>query len=53
MLPGFPPGATLPARSIQEISPDLENEYAWQASIGFQRQIGTRTSVAVDANINR
>jgi hypothetical protein len=43
----------LPPRSIQEISPDLENEYAWQASIGVQRQIGTRTSVSVDANVNR
>ena len=43
----------LPARSIQEISPDLENEQAWTASIGFQRQIGARTSVAVDANMNR
>jgi outer membrane receptor protein involved in Fe transport len=52
-LPAFPPGAVLPARSIQEISPDLENEHAWQASIGFQRQIGARTSVAVDANMNR
>ncbi len=29
VLPGFPPGAVLPARSIQEISPDLENEHAW------------------------
>ena len=53
VLPGFPPGAVLPARSIQEISPDLENEQAWTASVGFQRQIGARTSVAVDANINR
>jgi outer membrane receptor protein involved in Fe transport len=53
VLPGFPPGAVLPARSIQEISPDLENEHAWQASLGVQRQIGARTSVAVDANINR
>jgi Carboxypeptidase regulatory-like domain/TonB dependent receptor len=52
-LPAFPPGAVLPARSIQEISPDLENEHAWQASVGIQRRIGTRTSVAVDANINR
>ncbi len=52
-LPAFPPGAVIPARSIQEISPDLENEHAWQASIGFQRQIGARTSVAVDANMNR
>ena len=43
----------LPPRSIQEISPDLENEHAWKASIGFQRQLGARTSVAVDANINR
>jgi outer membrane receptor protein involved in Fe transport len=52
-LPAFPPGAVLPPRSIQEISPDLENEHAWQASIGFQRQLGARTSVAVDANVNR
>ena len=28
-LPAFPPGAVLPARDIQEISPDLENEHAW------------------------
>src|SRR5438874_1158348 len=27
-LPAFPPGAVLPARNIQEISPDLENEFA-------------------------
>ena len=53
VLPSFPPGATLPARSIQEISPDLENEHAWQTSFGVQRQIGSRTSVAIDANINR
>jgi outer membrane receptor protein involved in Fe transport len=53
VLPAFPPGAVLPARSIQEISPDLENERAWTASIGIQRQLGARTSVAVDANINR
>jgi Carboxypeptidase regulatory-like domain/TonB dependent receptor-like, beta-barrel len=52
-LPAFPPGAILPARSIQEISPDLENEYSWNASFGVQRQIGTRTSISVDANINR
>ena len=53
VLPGFPPGAVLPARSIQEISPNLENEQAWTASVGFQRQLGARTSVAVDANLNR
>jgi hypothetical protein len=52
-LSAFPPGAVLPARSIQEISPDLENEQAWTASIGVQRQLGARTSIAVDANINR
>ena len=52
-LPAFPPGAVLPARNIQEISPDLENEHAWTASVGFQRQLGPRTSLAVDANINR
>jgi hypothetical protein len=52
-LPAFPPGAVLPPRNIQEISPDLENEHAWNASIGFQRQLGPRTSVSVDANVNR
>jgi outer membrane receptor protein involved in Fe transport len=52
-LPAFPPGAVLPPRDIQEISPDLENEHAWAASIGVQRQIGARTAVSVDANINR
>jgi hypothetical protein len=52
-LPAFPPGAVLPARSIQEISPDLENEHAWNASFGFQRQLGSRTAIQVDANINR
>ena len=52
-LPGFPPGAVLPARSIQEISPDLENEHAWTSSIGVQHQLGARSSVAVDFNINR
>jgi hypothetical protein len=43
----------LPARSIQQISPDLENEHAWTSSFGFQRQLAARTSVAVDFNINR
>jgi hypothetical protein len=52
-LPAFPPGAVLPPRDIQEISPDLENEHAWNASFGFQRQIGSRTAIQVDANINR
>src|SRR5262249_55997244 len=52
-LPAFPPGAVLPARNIQEISPDLENEFAWQYSIGAQRQLGSRTSASVDVNVNR
>jgi hypothetical protein len=52
-LPAFPPGAVLPPRSIQEISPDLENEHAWNASFGVQRQIGARTTIQVDANVNR
>ena len=52
-LPAFPPGAVLPPRDIQEISPDLENEHAWTASLGFQRQLGPRTAIQVDANINR
>jgi hypothetical protein len=52
-LPAFPPGAELPARDIQEISPDLENEHAWTGSIGFQHQLGPRTAIQVDANVNR
>jgi outer membrane receptor protein involved in Fe transport len=52
-LPGFPPGAVLPARNIQEISPDLENEFAWQYSLGVQRQLGARSSASVDLNVNR
>jgi hypothetical protein len=52
-LPAFPPGATLPARDIQEISPDLGNEYAWAGNLAVQRQIGPRASVEIAANINR
>jgi hypothetical protein len=52
-LPGFPPGAVLPARNIQEISPDLENEHTWGGNFGVQRQLGGRTTISVDANINR
>ena len=52
-LPAFPPGAVLPARNIQEIAPDLENEFAWQESLGVQRQIGSRTSASIDLNVNR
>jgi len=52
-LSAFPPGAVLPARDIQEISPDLENEYAWQTNLGVQRQLGSRTSISIDGNINR
>ena len=53
MLPAFPQGAVLPARNIQEISPDLENEFAWAGNIAVQRQIGSRASVEIAANINR
>ena len=53
VLSAFPPGAVLPARDIQEIAPDLENEYAWQTNLGVQRQLGSRTSIAIDANMNR
>ena len=53
VLPGFPPGAILPARNIQEISADLENEFAWAGNIAVQRQIGPRASVEIAANINR
>lgn len=52
-LPAFPAGAVLPARDIQEISPDLENEYAWAGNLSIQRQIGARASVEIAANINR
>jgi outer membrane receptor protein involved in Fe transport len=52
-LPGFPAGAVLPARNIQEISPDLENEFAWQYNAGVQRQLTTRMSASVDVNVNR
>ena len=52
-LPAFPPGAVIPARNIQEISPELENERGWQYNLGFQRQLGKRSSFAVDANMNR
>jgi outer membrane receptor protein involved in Fe transport len=53
VLAAFPPGAVLPARNIQEIAPDLENEFAWQYSLGAQRQIGSRTSASVDVIVNR
>lgn len=53
VLPGFPVGAVLPARKIQEISPDLENEFSWNYSVGVQRQLGTRTTAAVEVNVNR
>ncbi len=53
VLPGFPPGATLPARNLQEIAPDLENEHAWQYNVGVQRQLTTRMSAAIDVNVNR
>lgn len=53
VLPGFPAGATLPARNIQEIADDLENEFAWQYNFGVQRQLSPRMSAAVDVNINR
>ncbi len=52
-LAAFPPGAVLPARDIQEISPDLENEFAWAGNIAVQRQIGPRASVEIAANMNR
>jgi outer membrane receptor protein involved in Fe transport len=53
VLPAFPPNAVLPARNIQEISDDLENEQSWQVSAGFQRQISQRSSLSVDASLNR
>ena len=53
ILPAFPPGAVLPPRDIQEISPDLENEYAWAGNVAVQRQLGSKASVEIAANINR
>jgi outer membrane receptor protein involved in Fe transport len=52
-LPAFPPGAVLPPRNIQEIAPDLENEYSWNYSVGVEHQLGPRTTIGVDANLNR
>ena len=52
-LPALPEGSRAADPVIQEISPTLENERAWTASFGVQRQVGARTSVAIDANINR
>jgi hypothetical protein len=52
-LPAFPPGAVLPPRDIQEISPDLGNEYAWAGNVSVQRQVGPRASVEIAANMNR
>jgi outer membrane receptor protein involved in Fe transport len=52
-LPSFPPGAVLPARNLQEISPDLENEQSWQVSGGVQRRLGQRASLSVDFTLNR
>ena len=52
-IASLPTGTVLPIRSIQEISPTLENERAWTANVGFQRQLGARSSVSVDANLNR
>jgi hypothetical protein len=48
ILPNFPPGAVLPARNIQEISNDLQNEYSIQATAGVQHSLGPRTVVSVD-----
>jgi hypothetical protein len=52
-ITSLPSDTVLPIRSIQEISPTLENERAWTAAFGVQRQVTARGSVAVDFNINR
>lgn len=52
-LDAFPQGAVLPPRNIQEISPDLENEFAWQYNAGVQRQLGRRTSAGIDFTMTR
>lgn len=52
-IPSLPADTVLPVRSIQEISPTLENERAWTMALGVQRQVGARGSVAVDFNLNR
>jgi hypothetical protein len=52
-IPSLPADTVLPIRSIQEISPTLENERAWTANVGVQRQVGARASVSIDANFNR
>ena len=53
VLPAFPPGAVLPPRDIQEISPDLENEFSWGGNIAVQRQLGDKASIEIAANMNR
>ena len=50
---GVPAGSGAAAARHPGDLADLENEHAWTGSLGVQRQLGPRTSVAVDANINR
>ena len=53
-LPAFPPGAVLPPRDIQEISPDLENEHAWTGEPRLPAPARPAHEPSqVDANINR
>ena len=53
-LPAFPPGAVLPPRDIQEISPDArERARVDRRASASSASSGARTSVAIDANINR
>ena len=52
-LPAFPPGAVLPPRDIQEISPISRTSMPGRPASAFKRQLGPRTSLAVDANMNR
>jgi hypothetical protein len=47
-LPAFPPGAVLPARNVEFMATDLQNEYTWQSTAGVQRQFGPRTTFTID-----
>jgi hypothetical protein len=47
-LPAFPLGAILPARNVELMATDLENEFTWQNTAGLQRQFGEGTTFTVD-----
>ena len=44
----FSGAVPVPAQSPRIISPDYKNPFTWQSSIGFQKQLGSVTSVEAD-----